>query len=479
MSNAAVAAMSSYAILGCGSVGFAVSERLIDQDKEVLIVDHDTSRVEALRDQDFNAKEADITDPEVARELSDRDVILIMAADPTINKTAVENIREQSEDPFIVVRAEDPVSSEELDAAGADVVITPAEVIADYALRSLESGELQHKAAQLQDVLRATTERVGILTRGIPDADALASAAALQTIAEHFGVEADILYSGDLGHHENRAFVNLLDIELTELSADAEVEYDTIAVFDHRLLAESDRSIDILIDHTDPDEEPTVAFQDVRPNMSSVSTIMTKYVQEYDMYLEEIVATALLYGIRTETVDFKRETTPADLTAAAYLYPFAAHETLEQVESPSMSPETLDVLAEAIHNRDVRGSHLVSSAGFVTDDDALSEAAQHLLNLEGVTTAAVFGITDEQIYIAAQSRDIRIDIGNVLSDAYAELGETIGHSKQATAAIPLGIFTGLEVTDENRDQLLELTETAVKTKLFEEIGVDGSDGNGS
>ena len=479
MSGAAVAAMSSYAILGCGSVGFAVSEQLIDQDKDVLIIDHDPSRVEALRDQDFNATEADMTDPELARELSDRDVILIMAADPSINSTAVKNIRKHSDQPFIVVRAEDPVSSEELDAAGADVVITPAEVIADYALRSLESGELEHKAAQLQDVLRATTERVEILLRGIPDADAIASAAALQAIANHFGVEADILYDGDLGHHENRAFVNLLDIELTELSAAADREYDTVAAFEHRVIDETDRPVDILIDHSEPDEAPDVEFQDLRPSMSSVSTIMTKYVQEYDMHLEKDVATALLYGIRTETVDFKRDTTPADLTAAAYLYPFAAHETLEQVESPSMSPETLDVLAEAIHNRDVRGSHLVSSAGFVTDEDALSEAAQHLLNLEGVTTAAVFGITDERIYIAAQSRDIRIDIGNVLSDAYAELGETIGHSKQATAAIPLGIFTGLEVTDENREQLMELTETAVKTKLFKEIGVDSSDGNGN
>jgi len=211
----------------------------------------------------------------------------------------------------------------------------------------------------------------------------------------------------------------------------------------------------------------------VRPNVSSTSTIMTKYVQEFDINLSEEVATALLYGIRAETLDFKRDTTPADLTAAAYLYPFANHDTLEQVESPSMSPETLDVLAEAITNREVQGSHLVSNAGFIRDRDALTQAAQHLHNLEGITTSAVFGIADDTIYLATRSKDIRMNIGNVLQDAFDTIGEAAGHSTQASAEIPLGIFTGIETNEDNRDTLLSLTEEAVKKKLFDAMGVDG------
>jgi nanoRNase/pAp phosphatase (c-di-AMP/oligoRNAs hydrolase) len=205
---------------------------------------------------------------------------------------------------------------------------------------------------------------------------------------------------------------------------------------------------------------------------------MTKYVQEFDMNVGETVATALLYGIRAETLDFKRDTTPADLTAAAYLYPFANHDTLEQVESPSMSPETLDVLAEAITNREVQGSHLVSNAGFVSNREALAQAAQHLLNLEGITTTGVFGIADDTIYVAARSKDIRIDIGNILQEAYGDIGRPTGHSTQAVAEIPLGIFTGIETTDENRDTLLSLTEEAVKQKLFDAMGVEVESENG-
>jgi nanoRNase/pAp phosphatase (c-di-AMP/oligoRNAs hydrolase) len=212
----------------------------------------------------------------------------------------------------------------------------------------------------------------------------------------------------------------------------------------------------------------------VRPNVSSTSTILTKYIQEFDLSPSEAVATALLYGIRAETVDFKRETTPADLTAAAYLYPFANHDTLEQVESPSMSPETLDVLAEAIQNREVQGSHLVSNAGFIRDREALAQAAQHLLNLEGITTTAVFGIADDRIYLAARSKDIRINIGNVLQDAFVEIGEAVGHSTQGSVEIPLGIFTGIDSGEGNRDTLLQLTEEAVRRKLFQALGVDST-----
>ncbi|MFD1645599.1 DHH family phosphoesterase [Haloarchaeobius litoreus] len=477
-----IAAMSRYAILGCGSVGHAVAEDLVEQGKDVLIVDKDEGRVEALRDQDLNAQTADIRDPETAEAVDDCDVVLIMSSDIEANKEAVGNIRERNGDQFVVVRASDPVSGDELTELGADVVINPSSVIADAAMRSLESGELEYRATQLSEVLRDANDRVAIFTNESPDPDSIASAAALQAIASHLGVDADICYLGDIGHQESRAFVNLLGIELLNW-ADIEDrdQYDTMAVVDHAKGGEEfDIEVDIVIDHYESDEEWDATFVDVRPNVSSTSTIMTKYIQEFDMKVDEAVATALLYGIREETLDFKRDTTPADLTAAAYLYPFANHDLLEQVESPSMSPETLDVLAEAIQNREVQGSHLVSNAGFIRDREALAQAAQHLLNLEGITTTAVFGIADDTIFLAARSKDIRMNIGKVLSDAYGGIGEAAGHSTQASAEISLGIFTGIETNDENRDTLLSLTEEAVKRKLFEAMGVEsGESSNGS
>jgi nanoRNase/pAp phosphatase (c-di-AMP/oligoRNAs hydrolase) len=468
--------MSTYAILGCGSVGHAVAEELADEGKDVLILDKDESRVEALRDQDLNARTEDIRDEAVAEVVGDRDVILILSSDVEANKAAVSAIRERGGDQFVVVRASDPVSEDELTELGADVVINPSEVIADSALRTLESGELEYKARQLGEVLESTAETLAIFTHDNPDPDSIASAVALREIAAAYDLEADIIYAGEIGHQENRAFVNLLGIELTARSeAQSLDDYGAVALVDHMKSGDLDigTDVDIFIDHYEPEEGVEATFVDVRPNVSSTSTILTKYIQEFDLSPSETVATALLYGIRAETLDFKRDTTPADLTAAAYLYPFANHETLEQVESPSMSPETLDVLAEAITNREVQGSHLVSNAGFIRDRDALTQAAQHLLNLEGITTTAVFGIADDTIYLAARSKDIRINIGKILQDAFGGIGDAAGHSTQGSVEIPLGIFTGLDSGNGNRDTLLQLTEEAVRRKLFQAMGVEG------
>jgi len=473
--------MSTYAILGCGSVGHAVAEELVAEGKDVLIIDADEGRVEALRDQDLDARHADIRNEGVTDSVADRDVILVLSSDVEANATAVEHIRERGGEQFIVARASDPISADELGDAGADIVVNPSAVIADSALRALETGELEYKTNQLTEVIDATDERMAIRIHRSPDPDSIASATALKAIAASRDVEADIVYEGEIGHQENRAFVNLLGIELVS-SDDADPDaYDTVALVDHAKAGEpeQERGADIIIDHYDHDHDHDVEFTDIRPNVSSTSTILTKYIQELDLTLEQEVATALLYGIRAETLDFKRDTTPADLTAAAYLYPFADHDTLEQVESPSMSAETLDVLAEAIRNREVEGSHLISNAGFIRDRDALSQAAQHLLNLEGITTTAVFAIAEDTIYLAARSKDIRMDIGRVLQDAFSDIGETAGHSTDASVEIPLGIFTGIGVNEDNRETLLELTEEAVKTKFFEAMGVESSDGNGN
>lgn len=475
-----VSSLSSYAILGCGSVGHLVADELATHDRDVLIVDLDEARVEALRDQDLNAIEGDIRDADIVETVDDYDIVLIMSSDIEANKQALTHIRDADSEQFIVVRASDPVSSEELREIGADVVINPPSVIADSALRALEHGELEHMAQRLASIISDTEDRIAIVTPRNPDPDTLAGGVAIQAIADHLGVEAHIRYQDEMGHQENRAFANLLGIDL-EVFTDIDTvreEYDTIALLGR--LEDLDGPVEVLFDHETHDEdEPEAEFSDIRTNVASLSTILTKYVQEFDMAISESVATALLYGIRSETFDFKRETSPADLTAAAYLYPFADHDILEQVESPSLSAETFDVLAEAITSREVQGSHLISNAGFIHTQEALAQAAQQLLNLEGITTAAVFGIDDETIHIEAHSKDIRMDIGSILEDAVEEVGEVAGHSTKASATIPLGIFTGLEPDEGDREAFLDLVEEAVKSKLFTAIGVDVPSENGS
>lgn len=461
---------SRYAILGCGSVGYGVATSLDEQEKDVIIFDRDESRVEALRDQDLNAVNMDITDPEVAEEASDRPVVLILTSFIEDNKTALKNLREENDDQYVIVRASDPVSQEELYSAGADFVINPPQVIAESALRALETGELEHRVSNLTSAIEGGGS-LAVVVHDTHDPDPVVSAAALSLIAESLGVDTDIVNYGHSGHGGN-GYLNLLDIEVLGEDEAELGSYDTIALLDH--IADFDEpefEIDIFIDHV---ESPDIdaEYVDVRPNVGSNSTIITKYIQELGLDIPMEIATGLLYGIRNETMYFRHDIGPADLTAAAYLYPFADQELLEQLEAPSMSPEELDVLADSINNREVRGSYLVTNVGFITDTETLREAAEHLLNLEGINTALVFGIADETIHIAGMSKDVRVDVAGEIDQHMDESAEVVGHSNEASATIPLGIFAAVEDEDDERETLIDLVDEAITKKILSSMGVD-------
>lgn len=72
---------------------------------------------------------------------------------------------------------------------------------------------------QLNDLLEGGSD-LNIVCHDNPDPDCLASALALGRIAAAAGIdEQQILYSGEISHQQNRALVNLLDIDLQSLDS--------------------------------------------------------------------------------------------------------------------------------------------------------------------------------------------------------------------------------------------------------------------
>ena len=465
--------MPEYAILGCGSVGHVVATRLHERGEEIIIFDKDPSRVEALRDQDMNAVERDITDPEIPQLLSDTPVALVLTSFVEDNKTALRNLKDENPDQYVIVRATDPVSHDELEDEGADEVINPPQVIAESALRALEAGEMENRVERLLGVIE-DSDSLGVVIYRSFEPDEIASAYALRSVAEELGVETEVVYCGSQRHQRNVAFANLLELEICD---DEDMSrFDTVAVVDSADEFESfGFDAEIVIDHNPTEKVAEAEYTDIRSNVGSTSTILTKYLQEAEVDVSSSVHTALLHGIRSETSYFRRNTTPADLTAAAYLFPFADKDLLEQLESPSMSADEFGVLAEAIRNREVFGSHLISNVGFVTSSDALTWSAETLLALEGVTTTVVFGVSEDLIHVAGRSKDARVNLADVLEESFDEEAETVGHSEEARSSVPLGIFrtVGGEKDDrEEQEVLLELVDETVKTKLLDALNVD-------
>jgi nanoRNase/pAp phosphatase (c-di-AMP/oligoRNAs hydrolase) len=318
-------------------------------------------------------------------------------------------------------------------------------------------------------------EALTVVCHNNPDPDCLASALALGRIAAAAGIdERRILYSGTISHQQNRAFVNLLEVDLLQFDVEEVVnrgEGELLAFVDHSVPGSNNEvpegtPVDVVIDHH-PAEGVEGRYVDHRESVGASATILTEYLQALDVEADTTLATALLFAIRRETLGFLRGATPAEYAAAGFLHPAADRDLLRKLSSPAVSSATVDAIADAIHNREVRGAVLISHVGRTSERDALPQAADYLATLEGIETAVVFGIVGDAIHLSGRSTDSRTHIGEVLHDAFGEVGSAGGHREMAGGEIPLGIFAG--ETDE--ESLVAMVERVVTSRLVRELNL--------
>ncbi len=474
---------SPYLVIGSGNIGSAVARELVNRNKTVVLIDRDAGKVETLKEQEFEAIVGDLNDPGLLDpiDIKSVEVALILSSDVSANENAIITIKQASESIQVIARAPNSIAKTKLIEAGADSVIMPPRVVSDATLRILDRVESARHASNVLNILRSIGKgKLAIVVHDNPDPDAMSSAFALKTIAASVGIESEMLYRGEIGHQENKAFINLLQIDMCKLDepkAHSLEDFKKIALIDCSMPGENnllpkDSDVTIIIDHHPAEMKAVHAeYIDIRPNAGATATIMTKYLQELDIPISKDLATALLYGIRTDTLGFKRNANPIDLTAAALLYPLADHDILNMIETPAISAETLDVFGEAIINRKIKGSYLITNVGILRDRDALAQAADYLLNLEGITTVLVYGIGEDQIYLSARSNDIRLNLGKSMQDAFGETGSAGGHSTMAGAQIPLGVFSDAR----DRQALMKISEEVVVKRFFAVIGVENGD----
>jgi nanoRNase/pAp phosphatase (c-di-AMP/oligoRNAs hydrolase) len=469
-----------YAILGSGGIGLALSKELETRSKNIILVDNDSKKVDTLKEQNLNAIKGNIGDTEVLSGLDIHNIetVFIMSSDIEANKKALIFIRKEAPNAQIVTRVNNSQQKEEMEAAGSDFAVLPStlpvKAIASAIVQYIEKIKSVKLAQELKKLINTVGDgKLAIIVHDNPDPDAISSAMGLKEIANSVGVKADILYNGIIGHHENKAFVNLLDVEMIQSKDFKPSDYKKIALIEssapgvNNLLSQGTK-VSIVIDHHQANIDDVEAeYKDIRPNMGATATIMTKYLQVLEIPIKTELATALLYGIKVDTDDFKRNTDPADLTAAAYLFPLANHDLLNRLETPSKSTESIDILGEAIKNRQIKGSYLISNVGTVRDRDTLAQAADYLLTLEGITTTLIFGLGEDTIYVSGRSRDDRINIGKILADAFGH-DKAGGHAGLAGAQIPLGVFSG---TKDNKEPLLKLADEAVVKRFLTVIGM--------
>ena len=475
-----------YLMLGCGSIGYNVLEELDETNDNILIVDSDQKRIDDLRDHRHQAMIGDISDPLLVAKIPEPEVVFVLSSNKDANLAAVQNLRKVYPDANIIARAVDLFSTDMLADNGADVVLYPQQVVAKSAVNHMANLIASRNAQKLHSLLASWTGPLGIITHKNPDPDSISSAMALSVIANDASngkLTTRILYEGNIGHQENRAFVNLLEIKMEHLTKEILTECNYLALVDCVAPGmnndlPSDTKINIIIDHHSADgviRENKPDFLESRPEAGATASILTQYLQELYLPLDTKVATALFYGIRADTHEFQRNVASQDLYNAAYLLPHTDRALLEIIMAPSLSQETIDVLGAAIQNREVKQGYLFSNVGYVRNRDAIPQAADLLLTLEGVTTSLVYGITDTHITLSARNKDIRLHVGDVMKEAFSKIpgASAGGHATMAALSIPLNTFSLVK----DKEQLLSMVIDPILSNFMKLVGISEAEGD--
>src|SRR5262245_59176095 len=288
-----------------------------------------------------------------------------------------------------------------------------------------------------------SAERVLILMQDDPDPDAIASALALKALLGRSRATAPLCTFGTITRPENVAMCKILEIEVEEIDARALAQFDRMALVDVQpsFLEEIGHEVDLVIDHH-PVERPIKArIKDVRPWYGATSTILVEYLRAADVKITQRLATALLYGIKSDTLGLERGGTKADLDAFAFLYLLANHNALRRIERPELSEAALDVLAQGLTRRRIVRGVFFSHLGRVATVDQIPQFADFGLQAEGVEWSVVSGIVDDEVHISVRNVGYVRSAGDVVRAAFGDVGSAGGHRTMAKAVVSLERLT--------------------------------------
>ncbi len=316
---------------------------------------------------------------------------------------------------------------------------------------------------RLKPVLEKRDE-IAILMHPNPDPDAMGSAMGLAHIASTVDTDCTIQYPGQIRHQENRVFQNILDPDFERITRVDEIEADDVVLVDHNTArgfegAETVMPIAVVDHH--PGDGTGFDFTDKRTEYGSCSSIVAEYLRDIGATpihtddLENVseptdeemdstdlmpkTATGLMYGIYSDTNRLTTGTIDADFDAASYLCQGVDETLLERIVHPEVDTEVLDIKSRAIANRNERGSFIVSDVGEVENPDAIPQAADELITIEGVTAAVVYGARNDTVHVSGRSRDDRVHMGDTLEAVTAETPNASGggHSRMGGAKLPI------------------------------------------
>lgn len=314
-----------------------------------------------------------------------------------------------------------------------------------------------------------------ILTHDYPDPDSLASAYALKVLAEQgFGIQSKISYGGIIGRMENRTMVNILKLPIHKLTPSDFKRFEHVALLDtqpsfHNNSFPKDRRATIVIDQHPSAVAPASEFSIVDPNCAATSVILAQALLSMKIDIHDTVATALVYGILTDTLNLYREDKPIVTQTYLKLLPYCNMKELAKIQNPPRSRKFFSTLSRGILNAMVSRRLIVSHLGTVDTPDLVSQTADFLLTYKGMLWAFCTGRFKSKLHVSLRAESPNTDAGEILRDIFDNKNQAGGHGTIGGGSIEVGLNATDEMWQEKEKLLVERLQKRVRVALKKEF----------
>ena len=308
---------------------------------------------------------------------------------------------------------------------------------------SKDMTEKRERLRDLRKVLKGARTLL-IVLQDFPDPDAIGAAGALRLLARDCGeLTTSIACAGIVGRAENRALVRYLGMNLLTLTTVDISSFDCVAMVDtqpgtgNNSLPESEAPCIVIDHHPLRSATRRATFYDVRRRYGATSSILWEYLQAAGLEPGTPLATALLYGIRSDTNDLGREAIQADIDAFLALYPLANKRKLGRIVMERLPRDYFCIMSRALVNAKTFGRCVISDLRDIGNPDMIGEVADLLLRNEESDWALCYGCYDETMMLSLRTVDLNANAGEVMHRLVSRLGTGGGHSAMAGGQISL------------------------------------------
>ena len=244
-----------------------------------------------------------------------------------------------------------------------------------------------------------------------PDPDSLGSMMGLAHLVETcLGKKTRLTRDGLISRAENRAMVDLLDIDLDAdrgsgpgTRASAVVMVDSQPNTGRHNLDPELRFYAVIDHHDTPGDLEDVPFVDVRRGLGATCSMVTSYLMEQDIAVPPRLATGLLYGIETELSGYPREASPLDDGALLYLYPLADKDLLARIRNARLPQSYFECILQALQSSFIYDRLIISWVNELPQPELAAEVVDFLIRFEEVDWAVCAGVYEDKLILSVRT----------------------------------------------------------------------------